>query len=243
MDVHIWFDYTFSKEFFHKSSKYKYIINKSPKNKYSLYISCEIDRLIKYIPKKYHSAIITCNSKDQFIAYMHSISLGKYIPNTYYNEPTIFPCIMKPIIGVAGTDTFLFVTKEEYDSGSIKYNSRFMIQDYILSNVFNVAHILCNNGNIVYSVVYSEKTQPYVIKRGKLINYTKRCLSDEEIKIFGLIMTGLCYHGVCSVDFVYDSGGNMKIFEINPRFGGSMFFDKDDFEIFVDKTIEHHIMF
>ena len=45
--------------------------------------------------------------------------------------------------------------------------------------------------------------------------------NPDTLKVFDQIMLQTNYSGPCNIDFSYDSS-NLKIFEINPRFGGSL---------------------
>lgn len=244
--LYIWYDKSYGNTgpIYEKSYKItldaKKIMAKYAK---SLRITLNINKLLTIIPKKYHIMINTFNSKKLFVEHMINNNISEYIPKTYFSDPICYPCIIKPIIGIGGISTIIFKNNTEYSNSTIKYNSSFIIQDYVESDNTNVAHILCNHGQIVKSIIYFAQTpEKYYVKKGKINNYKKRLLNDVEKNIFGKILFPVSYHGMCDIDYVYDKNGSLKIFEINPRMGGSLFYDNVDFHDFV-KCIEDNNIF
>ena len=249
--LYILFDYSYSDTFFYASElpmlNWSLVTNERDIQKSYLkifYMTLHIPKLLSSIPVFYHDSIKTFDSKKLFVEYIIKYDMSQYIPMTYYSDPLKFPWIIKPIYGIGGDNTIIFTTDDEYNLSPIKYNNNFLIQDYILSTQQNVAHVLCNRGKIVHSIVYIESIQEkYYIKRGRVKNYSKRFLTENELTIFCKIMNSTCYHGICSIDYVYDQNNELKIFEINPRMGGSLFFDKTDFTIFIKCIDKYSIIY
>jgi predicted ATP-grasp superfamily ATP-dependent carboligase len=199
-------------------------------------IVSDIDTILRYTPNQYHDIITALYYKDKFAKFMYEHNLGNLIPNTYFSDPVSFPCIMKPINGIIGRDISIFTCQEEYDTSNLKYDSRYIIQEYIFSTDLVIAHVLFINGKIILDIVYTNKIPTtYYIKKGSITNYIRRNLTNLELSIFNNMLNIMQYHGVCCIDYTYDSLGNLKIYEINPRFGGSLIDNKEDLFMFLEK--------
>lgn len=195
---------------------------------------------IKYIfPSKHHQTIETLYYKDKFAKFMNEY-FSNCVPPTYFDDKQlIFPTIMKPIDGCAGYGIIIFKNKGEYENSKIKFNNTYIIQEYVCSAYITTGHFLCDSGNILWTAIYTSKSAEYVIKRGAITNYTKRNLSENEINVFSDILKKLNYHGLCCIDYCIDNNDKIKIFEINPRIGGSLVNDTTDFTLlmeFIKKT-------
>lgn len=206
----------------------------------------DIELILPYIHSKYHEMIKIFNRKDLFAKYMIQNNFDMYIPPTYFTEPINFPCIMKPTNDSGGKNTFIFKNKEEYENSTVKFTSNFIIQDYIFKKYIGAAHILCNHGKIMMSTIYySELPQQYYIKKGSLTDYKTRKLSTFEIGIFTRILKNVSYHGLCCIDYAFNNmdGSDLKIYEINPRLGGSLYHNTADFTMFLQCIEKYDIIF
>jgi predicted ATP-grasp superfamily ATP-dependent carboligase len=57
-------------------------------------------------------------------------------------------------------------------------------------------------------------------------------------------LTSINYYGICCIDFIYDvNTKNLKIMEINPRFGGSLVDNQDDFLNYLKCIKKNNIYF
>jgi predicted ATP-grasp superfamily ATP-dependent carboligase len=203
-----------------------------------IFLTLDIAHLIRKVGKVYKQILETCNSKDLFVKKMLESNLGNYIPKTF-NQLVKFPVVIKPKIGMASKGVEILF----FDDGHID-NNKFIVQEFVHSSYNHVAHLLCKNGKIIWNTIYSSKKPSiYDIKKGRITNYEKRPMNDIETCVFSQVIEALDYNGVCSVDYVYekDKEDNIKIFEINPRFGGSLVYDEIDFPIFLEKIVEEKI--
>jgi len=181
------------------------------------------------------------DNKSLFGIYMNNSSKQKYIPPiycyNYKNKTTILnsddnecDVIVKPNIGYGGIGTF--VTK----STKINYELKNCItMKYIPHTVLYSGHFLVMNGNILKKIYFytQVKASNGVIYKGRIINYDELSSLSIDDSIFDDIFKDLKYSGFACVDFtIVDS--NIYIFEINPRIGGSLVFNKSQFDSFID---------
>lgn len=209
-----------------------------------IYLLLDINKLLNYIPNEYHQMLKIFDSKKLFAEYMIQNRLSDCIPKTQFSSPSKYPCIMKPIHGSSGNNTHIFRTVKDYEKSKVKYDEKYIIQDYIFAPYANVAHILCDRGNIILNIVYTApQPNTYYIKKGRIRDYKKRELTQKEYSIFQRTLGSINYHGICSIDYVYDRYNNLKIFEINPRMGGSLFLDNNDFLFFITQMEKNRIYY
>jgi carbamoylphosphate synthase large subunit len=214
------------------------IDNKIPEN--TILLSLYIDKISNIKSNNMEFIIETLNHKSNFANYLKNINLDIYIP-TIYDQKTLdknsFPIIIKDNVNLAGIGTKVFKNYEEYIS--YFYNKNLndkIIQKYILSEKEYSGHYLCKNGKIIHSVIFEQKTKQYEIKRGALTNYTVSS-KLKDIHVFEQILEKTNYNGFCCFDYVYEiDTDNLKIFEMNPRIGGTLIKNRKYFFEFIEKA-------
>lgn len=219
----------------------------------TFHIFLSIPKLLNLIPSKYHYMINTLNNKFLFNKFMIDKGLKQYIPDEVPYSKNLnlmsqyLPFIVKPHIGQAAINTTVFKSMEDLNMYFKYYGSdRFLLQKYINSNKIYICHALCKNGKLIYGKVYeTKKYHKYYILNGAIKNYESRELNDREFILFSKVLELSNYHGLCCIDYDYDCDCNneIKIFEINPRVGGSLIQNKNDFLIFFKYMIENQIIF
>lgn len=219
--------------------------NMSHDDNITIYIYIEIDKLLKLIPSHYNKMILTFHNKLLFNKLMTNNNLQNHVPELISQfPPTHYPCLVKPIIGLAGRNTYIVNNIDEWKT--IKPDTKFnLIQKYIFSNILYACHLLCKNGDIILAKVYYEPkdTNSYV-HCGPLNNPKSRNINDDELILFSKIIKLNNYHCMCCIDYVYEEDTNViKIFEINPRTGGSLLASKNDFDLFINTIVDKKIFY
>ena len=181
------------------------------------------------------------NNKMNFCNYMMENGFGEYIPKVFINHSDgkrnvqsdiTYPCIFKLNKTCSGYKSVVILSVNNlYSILNNKQNKNYIIQEYIVSPNEYSGHFYIMNGLIKYFVLYmaTDNNKNY-IQKGKMSNYVK--VIDNRIDfcmdIFSKIFTKLNYTGFACADFkLYDD--NLKIFEINPRLGGTIINDRLDF--------------
>ncbi len=235
---YIVYDETIITDLLHKKELLNMKIYMIPTNTLSLCniivcLSAKIDNLLKYSNPIDHELIKNLHYKDKFAQYMIDNNFGQYIPDTYKGFPKKIPYIIKPIDGFGGINVKVF-----NELKNIKYNNSFIVQDYVKHKITSVGHFLCNDGNIIINKIYCKPNTEFGILTTRIANYKKREISEFELTVFSKIFKKIKYNGICCVDYYYHDYDDLKIFEINPRVGSSLYHDKDDFLLFINKLIE-----
>ena len=210
-----------------------------------VYVYSSLENLMRRISEQYHDMLMTFHDKIKFNQFMVDNGLEINIPTLLPKPPNYFPCIVKPSINSSGNDMFIIKDYSDWNTLGHKFNSNhYFIQKYIISNTIYTSHLLSKNGEYLIGSTYkSVKPTKFYIQRASIKNYTRRNLNDTEIELFSKILKLNNYHGVCCVNYDYDENNVIKIFEINPRFGGSLINNESDFLLFLKTINDNDIMY
>ena len=174
--------------------------------------------------------------RNNFIEHIPEIYYLNYGNFTYINNPkTITNMIYKPNLACGSTGIKIINRLCRISNASIT--------KYITHTMHYVGHFLVMNGQIINKVYFKSTNKPNEIKYGRIKNYEveekltfgdNSVLADDSIfnKIFGL----LNYSGFADSDFI-EVDNKIIIFEINPRPGGSLIFNDEYFNKFLDNII------
>lgn len=205
-----------------------------------------LDLIKKSLSIHDRNIINICNNKDLFSQTIIDFGYVDFIPKIYSIENIIYPCIIKPVNGWSGINVDILRYHEEYlgylDKNKNTRWKKYIIQQLIEHDRIYSGHFLCKNGLILLSTIYFRSIDKNTIFKGKITDYTK-CNLDKinNNNIFVEILKKLQYNGFACFDFCYDSLNKLKIFELNPRIGGSLIHDNDDFPKFLNCAIENEI--
>jgi predicted ATP-grasp superfamily ATP-dependent carboligase len=160
-------------------------------------------------------------NKQLFNNYVNNNNLMQYIPKTYI-EPLNSRelVIVKPPCGGNSCGVYLsMLNKVEPDIWCTH-----IIQEYIYGDTEYAGYFAVNKGKIIRSFAYSRYYGNRIYIKGDSQDDTTQTKVDIERKyldIFEKFFMPVEFTGTCCADFKIDDG-NLKIFEINPRIGGSL---------------------
>ena len=203
--------------------------NKS--NKKVFILNCKNYETIKLLDDKY-----------LFNQFMIKNSFEKYIPVTYFTsydkkiQNILYPSIYKLIKTCGGAGSSILLKDDDLKKCNLK--RKCMIQEYIVSFIEYAGHFLVIDGVILHHFFYKcEKDTDIFIQNGAFNIYTKISLLEYD-DIFVKIFKKLNYTGFTCIDFKLVNN-ELKIFEINPRIGGSLVKNIDDLNIMIDVLIQY----
>lgn len=135
--------------------------------------------------------------------------------NVKIKEPQ-FPVISKPAYSVLGANMKIFLNKNEFS----KCIDREIVQEFITDEYEYATFMLCIDGEIITSKIIKYKFPKFYIKI-HIFPPDYENVTDLNMEVFKDIMKKLNYNGGACINFKMNP--DIKIFEINPRFGGSAF--------------------
>ena len=183
-----------------------------------------------------------CNKK-KFAEYVNDNKLSEYAPRIYSklcdrNKDDLV--ILKPPYSCMSFGVYIKPLREVKDSEFDKN----AVQEYIKDKTEYAGYFVSYNGKITHSFAYvTTYNKDVFIKHhgGRLdgVPQKKISLSNEIIRNIEKFLKPSCFTGTSCFDFKVING-KIKVFEINPRLGGSLKFseNEDDFIIIVKKLIK-----
>lgn len=179
-------------------------------------------------PSNQHFKLL--DSKTLFTKYFIENNLSKYLPCTYlinqnnvsfkYETPQ-FPLIIKPEIGICGSNIFICENNHDLHKILLKYKGNYVLQKYVENEIEYVGHFIVFNGSILASLFFENYNTNRFVKTKNMTNIQ---ICNLEFEQFKEIFMTLKYTGCACINFKYTKETNqLYIFEINPRLGGSIF--------------------
>jgi hypothetical protein len=174
----------------------------------------------KLIPIPGIDAINICDDKYLFIQTMIENGFGDLIPKIGTDLP--IPFMLKKRVSSSGNSCY-FISNSEQQK---EYQQLILDPDYFCQQVVGGAdeyatHILFKNNKIVSSLTIKYtffSGLPINGKEKMMYSYISQC---DYLDKFSAILNSIGYEGLCCFDYKVING-NPQIFEINPRFGGSL---------------------
>ncbi len=164
------------------------------------------------------------NEKNLFVDLMLYNELDDFLPEIYVictdtpktYKPIKYPAVFKPTVGLAGAGVKILNEEADLPEGQTNY----IVQEYIEGSKEYVGNYVFYRGELLFSQVMSQVYEgDRHIKHGKMLN--NEIVHDFDHQQFSRIFSLLKYTGPMCIDFkLIDS--KVKIFEINPRFGGTI---------------------
>lgn len=181
------------------------------------------DELVnQIIPIPSAEAIHKCNQKNEFIDLLNKNGLNRFLPSI--NTALKFPYILKNPIGEYGKSTFIISNKQDELKFAQELLNHVFIKQELISGKYEYAtHVLFKNNKIINHVTlkYTHPKSEYVQGNSVYISKTLHNTNRKHLSEMESILRLIEFEGLCCFDYKI-SNGQIKLFEINPRFGGSL---------------------
>jgi carbamoylphosphate synthase large subunit len=204
-----------------KKNKIKYLLPLTIKNelfllKYSSKIMAKGYKFL--VPSK--KVIEILDNKTKFVDYMIKNKLDEYIPKKY--NKIKYPCILKKNVSIFGKDGYIINSASDIPE-NINIDD-YLIQEPINGSCEYSTDILAKNGKIikVSASRYCYDSELYIMGCKVMSPAINEKITDKVYSAFEKIIRTLNYSGFCNIDYKVVDTGYPKIFEINPRCGGSL---------------------
>jgi len=192
------------------------------------------ERFLRFCPRIFwglmpsRRALATCRNKARFHRFAQRHGLSDLLPRHYPSAAGAqFPCVMK-LPATAGGHGVAFVdSAAEFERRRRQEPWRgrpVLLQEAVPGAVDYATHCVCKDGQIVWHCTYRYQLDPAIrIQSPRTILERRRVLASlVDIEQMERFVRALRYEGPASFDYRRRDDGRLIIFEINPRFGGSM---------------------
>jgi carbamoylphosphate synthase large subunit len=189
---------------------------------------------IKFLSPTFN-AIDTFDDKLKFHNFMVQNNFGHLTPKKLDKlEP---PCIVKKTRSDYGIGTYI-VTSADKVPKTIDWNLSIILEPIKGKEEYS-GHFLVKDGDIKFHIIYKSLFHMDLFIHGHQHKPYGRIKVDIEAHIldpFKQIMKAINFTGVCCAN--YKIVNNLPIiFEINPRFGGSLIGIEDDLQVFINEYL------
>uniref|UniRef100_A0A6C0LDU4 ATP-grasp domain-containing protein n=1 Tax=viral metagenome TaxID=1070528 RepID=A0A6C0LDU4_9ZZZZ len=181
--------------------------------------------------------------KKKFAEYAIKNKLSQYIPRIYSKEDdrsSNILTIVKPNIGAYSYQVYKKRLGEVQDWEFTEN----VVQEYIKDPIEYAGYFVAYNGNITHSFAYmgDHGNGEYIKCEGGIFDASPKIrvtLNKKIVHELELFLKPTLFTGICCFDFKIKDR-NLKVFEINPRLGGSLTLEENakDLTDIVRKLIE-----
>lgn len=172
------------------------------------------------IPIPSFESTVICDDKLLFDQTLKAKGFSDYLPKTGKNLP--YPFLVKKKVSEDGWGCYFVYNPEQKQQYLDLINSDdYFCQEIIKGKSEFDTHILFKNHQIIASITIKNEFEKdsYLKGRDKFI-YTK-IVDSPYLQIFSNILESIGFEGLCCFNYKENSG-KPSIFEINPRFDGSL---------------------
>lgn len=166
--------------------------------------------------------------KRRFAAWVEDRGLGDVAALPLrFDAPSSFPCVLKRtdqrngrgVVRVDGPDELAARLREPAWKGR-----PVVLQEWIDGAEEYVTHLVCDGGRIRW-----HRTYAYGLRAGETIRSDARIETKRPVEVspadladMARLLEPVGYTGPCNLNFKRRANGRIAVFEINPRFGGSL---------------------
>ena len=193
-----------------------------PFNMSNLRIMIKNADLVKHnpVPTPTMEAVDICDDKYLFYQTLAAKGFEKDMPRVGKNLN--IPYIVKKKVAHMGLNCYVIDTPEKEE----KYKSEINDPDYFCQEIVQgpkeyATHLIYKKGKMLaaLNVIYIFSSPTYVKGVDKFIcNKLGKC---PHLELFGNILDAIGFEGICCFNYK-ETNGKPYVFEINPRFGGSL---------------------
>ena len=174
-------------------------------------------------------AVDITNDKLRFNTWLSSSGYGDHVPE-FRDGDDAYPFIYKKRHDRAGRNSYVIHSPEQRDAieGAIEADEYFK-QRYVFGQKEYTSHFLMADGKIVFdTTVEFAFGEEFFIRGIREPRNTIRKVITPFMPLFGDILDALGYSGTCCFNYKIEAGKPL-IFEINPRAGGSLRLDLNNY--------------
>ncbi|MCC8410887.1 ATP-grasp domain-containing protein [Mucilaginibacter sp. UR6-1] len=172
------------------------------------------------IPIPSLEAITICDKKDMLVYKLREAGLGHLTPSVHRS----YPYILKKNAGDFSRNTFIINNKDDEKTFEQELNDPdYFTQELIFGKKEYASHIVFKNGKIMANVTVCHRYSERAYLQGKTTSEARNRVPNRHQEAFTQVLNAIGFEGLCCIDYK-EVNGKPKIFEINPRFGGSLRF-------------------
>jgi hypothetical protein len=173
-------------------------------------------------------AVETFADKLLFADYVERQGLAGLSPTTYRSPDAVqFPCVLKRVDLYGGFGIEIARSRRHLETllaDEMWQGKKFVLQSLVAGLREYVTNCVCKNGRILWqtSFAYAMERDGDIRRGADPTKIGAFAPSPQIIDAIERFLLPLRYDGPCNVNYKLDDTGAVIVFEINPRFGGSL---------------------
>lgn len=172
------------------------------------------------IPIPTTKSVLLCDDKFVFNESMVEMGFSQYIPKMGGKHK--FPYMVKKRVDVWGVNTHIIHdSQDEAKYKELLDDEDYFTQELVLGNSEYATHILFINGEIAYSLNIKYVFDSEMPIKGQVKQVYLKIEHCPYLELFANILKAIDFNGLCCFNYKVRNKKPL-IFEINPRFGGSL---------------------
>lgn len=190
------------------------------------------DRNAKYILPDVKAAAL-CADKKIFNETILKSVYGWIIPPMFHEAARVYPYILKKRAQLSGVETFVVRNATDEASHAGRLGSyEYFCQSYVPGKLEYATHMLLVDGRVVYHSTNAYEMAGDFMVKGNAMKPIRELIGIDIhlglIEGFGNLLRMIGFNGICCIDYkVFD--GRVRLLEVNPRVGFSLFRDINRF--------------
>jgi len=173
-------------------------------------------------------ALRILNDKREFQSYIEDNGLERYCPRCYASpEDATFPCVVKRL-NLSGSVGIEVAASRSHLDDILRlpvFSGRpYLLQALVSGELEYATFCVADHGRIAWHWTFvSTMSGPAVVKTEEN-DKDRRTIeaAPEVLRQIEAVLRPLAYLGPCIVNYKMKANGDVQIFEVNPRFGGSL---------------------
>jgi hypothetical protein len=172
------------------------------------------------IPIPTEEIIMLFDDKQKFSETLIQKGFGSYIPRIFKNGDP--PFVLKKRIGSWGKECLMILSHEDALKASDQLNDpAYYCQQIIRGRTEFATHILFANNKIVEAFDIKYEFESDIPIKGQIRPLYTEVRNCPYLELFASVLRSIGFEGLCCVNYKV-VGDHPYIFEINPRFGGTL---------------------
>ncbi|CAB4334845.1 MAG: hypothetical protein F2690_01610 [Actinobacteria bacterium] len=169
----------------------------------------------------------TLQNKQKFDELLGELSLSKYAPQRLdLTDSNVYPIVLKRIDLNGGVGIELIRSESDLMNAvtsNLWTGQNYILQEYIQDFNEFVWHAVYKDGIKIWDTTfkYIMESNEFIRTANSKFTIKRVSLDRHSFEVFDSILGRMNYSGPCNIDFKFQ-GSDLKIFEINPRLGGSL---------------------
>lgn len=172
------------------------------------------------IPVAPRAALELCDDKQAFNEKLRELGYGHLLPDDVQEGD--YPYLLKKSVDHWGANSYIIRdAQQEHRMRHLRTQPDFYRQACVRGSSEYATHVLFMNGRIVKALTMEYRFDKELYIKGKDSPLGKYKVRTRHQALFTELLDAIGYEGLCCINYKQVDGQPL-IFEINPRFGGSL---------------------